>query len=626
MARDKAHKVTRLKEPARDQSGRSFIIPVNLVTDVSGVLPANKGGTGLSSYAVGDLIYASAPTTLSRLADVAVGQLLSSGGVGVAPSWSASPTLTTSLTTPLVIGGVGATSTLILRSTSGLGAAGADIVFQTGTNGATEALRVFNSGSVALSLGPHRLGVSTGAFDLDPQVQITGTYTSPIGDGKVLEIVTDLTATNGGAWGVIVAPFLRPAANRNGAILQLEGRLFEASSGVHGRLSMLEITPGPTFVAGTAATTDAQAIYVDAFSVPAGTTTAASLRIVNGPSGATNNFAIKVDGGASSLGGQVSVPSGTGPSAPSFAFIGDLNTGIYSDAPDFLQFATGGAERLRLNSGGEFVYTAPASANASFNQRSDTGLYLISNNPSGVRNSPGHVLRGLTTAGGNVDFFHQVISSDTVAAQHLAIGYGTGGGTILFAIQQPGNVGLGTVAFPTSGTKGLVFGDGTALSGMGLNTAGLYADDVSGTVNLFAINEADALTRLTGPFAALTANRAELQVTHATTLLSGLTGATATATALVPAGSFVLGVTVRVTTTITGATSFDVGDGVDVDRWGAAIALPAGTTTSIANFTANGFGQFTAANNVVLTANGANFTGGAVRITVHYFNLQAATN
>jgi len=46
------------------------------------------GGTGLSSYAVGDLLYASAGTTLAGLADVAVGSYLASGGVTTAPSWA----------------------------------------------------------------------------------------------------------------------------------------------------------------------------------------------------------------------------------------------------------------------------------------------------------------------------------------------------------------------------------------------------------------------------------------------------------------------------------------------------------------------------------------------------------
>jgi hypothetical protein len=46
------------------------------------------GGTNITSYAVGDLIYASGATTLSKLADVAAGSYLRSGGVTTAPVWS----------------------------------------------------------------------------------------------------------------------------------------------------------------------------------------------------------------------------------------------------------------------------------------------------------------------------------------------------------------------------------------------------------------------------------------------------------------------------------------------------------------------------------------------------------
>jgi hypothetical protein len=45
------------------------------------------GGTGLSSYAVGDLLYASSTTALSKLSDVAAGSCLKSGGTGTAPTW-----------------------------------------------------------------------------------------------------------------------------------------------------------------------------------------------------------------------------------------------------------------------------------------------------------------------------------------------------------------------------------------------------------------------------------------------------------------------------------------------------------------------------------------------------------
>lgn len=50
-------------------------------------IAAVYGGTGFSSYAIGDLLYADTTTTLAKLADVATGNALLSGGVGVAPSW-----------------------------------------------------------------------------------------------------------------------------------------------------------------------------------------------------------------------------------------------------------------------------------------------------------------------------------------------------------------------------------------------------------------------------------------------------------------------------------------------------------------------------------------------------------
>jgi hypothetical protein len=51
------------------------------------VIAAAYGGTGQSSYAVGDLLYADTSTSLAKLADVATGNALLSGGVGTAPAW-----------------------------------------------------------------------------------------------------------------------------------------------------------------------------------------------------------------------------------------------------------------------------------------------------------------------------------------------------------------------------------------------------------------------------------------------------------------------------------------------------------------------------------------------------------
>ena len=51
------------------------------------ILGATGGGTGQGVYVIGDILYASTTTALSRLADVATGNALISGGVGAAPSW-----------------------------------------------------------------------------------------------------------------------------------------------------------------------------------------------------------------------------------------------------------------------------------------------------------------------------------------------------------------------------------------------------------------------------------------------------------------------------------------------------------------------------------------------------------
>lgn len=76
------------------------------------VVGAAYGGTGQSSYTVGDLLYASGTTALSKLAGVATGNVLLSGGVATAPSWG-KVGLTTHVSGTLAIGngGTGVTGT-----------------------------------------------------------------------------------------------------------------------------------------------------------------------------------------------------------------------------------------------------------------------------------------------------------------------------------------------------------------------------------------------------------------------------------------------------------------------------------------------------------------------------------
>lgn len=60
---------------------------IGLTTHVSGTLGATNGGTGIAAYATGDLLYASSPSSLARLASAVTGLSLISSGAGVAPAW-----------------------------------------------------------------------------------------------------------------------------------------------------------------------------------------------------------------------------------------------------------------------------------------------------------------------------------------------------------------------------------------------------------------------------------------------------------------------------------------------------------------------------------------------------------
>jgi len=92
------------------------------------VISAAYGGTGLSSYAIGDIVYATGTTTIGKLADIAVGNVLLSGGIGVQPEYG-KVGLTTHVSgvLPLANGGTG-------QSTAS-GAINALVPSQTGNSG-----------------------------------------------------------------------------------------------------------------------------------------------------------------------------------------------------------------------------------------------------------------------------------------------------------------------------------------------------------------------------------------------------------------------------------------------------------------------------------------------------------
>jgi len=96
-----------------------------LTTGVTGTLPIANGGTNLTTYTTGDIVYASATNTLNKLADVATGNALISGGVGVAPSYGKIGLTThVSGTLPIANGGTGTSTAFTTGSVVFAGASG----------------------------------------------------------------------------------------------------------------------------------------------------------------------------------------------------------------------------------------------------------------------------------------------------------------------------------------------------------------------------------------------------------------------------------------------------------------------------------------------------------------------
>lgn len=68
---------------------------IDVTTKITGTVPFANGGFGFSTATTGDIFYASGTNTPGKLSDVATNQILISGGIGVAPSYSANPRATT---------------------------------------------------------------------------------------------------------------------------------------------------------------------------------------------------------------------------------------------------------------------------------------------------------------------------------------------------------------------------------------------------------------------------------------------------------------------------------------------------------------------------------------------------
>ena len=155
----------------------------SLTSPVTAIL----GGTGQTVYAVGDLLYANTTTTLAKLADVATGNALISGGVTTAPSWGKIG-LTTHVDGTLALGngGLGITS----GTSGGIPYFSATSTIASSALLAASALMIGGGAGVAPATTTTGTGVVT-ALGVD-----TGTAGAFVVNGGVLGTPSSGTVTN----------------------------------------------------------------------------------------------------------------------------------------------------------------------------------------------------------------------------------------------------------------------------------------------------------------------------------------------------------------------------------------------------------------------------------------------
>ena len=174
------------------------------------------GGSGFTSYAVGDILYADTTSTLAKRAAVAAGSALISAGVNTAPVWgqvSLSSTVTGTL--PVANGGTGVATLTGIAKGNGTGvftaATGSDITALIGSSAVPNASNVAVTNDVATATTVYPAWVST----------TTGNLPVNVSSGKLSFVPSTgvLTATGfaGAHTGAVAATTLSASSTVSGA-------------------------------------------------------------------------------------------------------------------------------------------------------------------------------------------------------------------------------------------------------------------------------------------------------------------------------------------------------------------------------------------------------------------------
>jgi hypothetical protein len=299
------------------------LVATDDASKMNGVLAAANGGTGQSSYAVGDTLYATGTTALSKLAIGASGRYLSS--TGTAPQWSAPAALTKTDDTNVTLTLGGSPTTALLNAASI-------------TAGWTGQLSVSRGGTGASTLTGYVYGNGTGAFTASTTIPNSATTAT---SANTASAIVARDASGNFSAGTITATLSGSATQvSNSLTLATSGTGLSGSATFNGSSAQTFTVTSNATSANTVSTIVARD---SSGNFSAGTITATlsgnatnvtgTVAVANGGTGSTSASGARTNLGATTVGANLFTL--TNPSAVTFPRFNADNTVSALDAATF---------------------------------------------------------------------------------------------------------------------------------------------------------------------------------------------------------------------------------------------------------------------------------------------------
>jgi trimeric autotransporter adhesin len=443
---------------------------------ISGVLPVQNGGTGLSSIAAGDLPYGSTANAISLLAPGANGNVLmlvgglpgwspvvtafSAGGTGLTPSTSTIGAITLAGTLNVASGGTGLTT---LTSNT---------VYKGNGTSALAASSIIDDGSTVTTMDAVGIGTDN---PLSYQLNVNGnaSATEFFGSGAGLTSIgtSNLTAITG-------TPSAATFLAGNGTWTSVSGAGGAMGTGAANYLAM--------WLNGT--TIGTSAIYQNAGSVAIGTTATSGALNVNGTATATlfsGSGASLTSIGTSNLTAITGTPSaatflaGNGTWTSVSGAGGAMGTGAANYLAMWLNGTTIGTSAIYQNAGSVAIGTTATSG--ALNVNGTATATLFSGSGASLTSIGTSNLTAVTGTPSSTTF----LAGNGTWAAISAVASGVTGGTANYLplwtsattlgtstiYQSGGNVGIGTTS-PGAKLAVLTPDTGTGTAGLGASWAG----------------------------------------------------------------------------------------------------------------------------------------------------------